>query len=89
MRYLLIQFLRKPGGQIDELVAVSKRLRNSDLTNNNVILDFANNKIEKCVVEGKIHDATFDTMVSYYRNIYPQLINQLEKEATITSKEKK
>jgi hypothetical protein len=89
MRYLLIQFLRKPGGQIDERVAVSKRLKNSDLTNNNVILDFASKKVEKCVVEGKTHDATFDNMVSYYRNIYPQLLAQLEKEATITSKEKK
>ena len=88
MRYLLIQFMRKPGGQINETVTVSKKLRNSDLTNNNVILDFATNKIEKCVIEGKMHNATFDSMVSYYRNIYPQLIEQLEKEAIITIKEK-
>jgi hypothetical protein len=31
MRYLLITFVRKPGGQIDELVAVGKRIKPADL----------------------------------------------------------
>jgi hypothetical protein len=52
-----------------------------------VILDFHLKKVEKCVVEGNRLDTTFDRMVDYYRKIYPTLIEQLEKEATISAKE--
>lgn len=84
MRYLLISFYRKPGGQIDEHVAMTKRVKTSDIQNSNIIMDFALQKIEKCVVEGKIHDTTFERLRDYYSNIYPQLINRLEKEAPLS-----
>lgn len=87
MRYLMITFLRKPGGQIDEQVQVAKRVRTSDTQMCNVIIDFANKKVEKCVIEGKVVDTDFIRMVEYYRKIYPNLIEQLEKEAGITQKE--
>jgi hypothetical protein len=89
MRYLLITFTRKVGGQIDESVSVAKRVRTSDMNNSNVILDFADKKIIKCIIEGKPHDADFDKMRSYYRRIYPNLIVQLEMEATITAAQEK
>lgn len=88
MRYLLLSFLRRPGGQIDEQVSVSKRVRNSDLANANVIIDYAEKKVVKCVIEGKVHDTDFDRMTEYYRKVYPTLIAQLEKEAPITAKQK-
>ena len=47
MRYLLITFMRKPNGQIDEQVAVSKKVKPSDLQTCNVILDYAKKKIDK------------------------------------------
>ena len=78
MRYLLIQFIRKPNGQIDEHVKVAK----------NVILDFGTSSVVKCVIEGGNHDTTFDQMCSYYKRIYPALIEQLEKEAPIETKTK-
>jgi hypothetical protein len=83
MRYLLISFMRKVGGQIDEMVSVSKRVRTSDLQSCNVILDFAEKKVQKCVIEGKVHDTTFEQMREYYAKIYPQLVTQLEREAPI------
>lgn len=89
MRYLLISYLRKMNGQIDEMVNVSKRVRTSDMNNANVILDFADKKILKCVIEGKNHDSTFDQMRDYYFKVYPQLVNQLEKEAGITKEQEK
>lgn len=89
MRYLLITFSRKPAGQIDEKVALSKRIKDSDLVNSNVILDFADEKVMKCVIEGKRHETTFEQMREYYRKIYPQMIAQLEKEAPITAQQKK
>lgn len=88
MRYLLLTFLRKPNGQIDELVHVSKKLKNSDISTCNVILDYADNTIVKCVIEGKKLDTDWDRMNSYYKKIYPSLIEQLTKEAKIDSKAK-
>jgi hypothetical protein len=89
MRYLLISYLRKMNGQIDEMVNVSKRVRTSDLNNSNVILDFAEKKIVKCVIEGNNHDTTFDQMRNYYGKVYPQLVEQLDKEALITAEQEK
>ena len=88
MRYLLITFLRKPNGQIDEQVAVSKRVKSSDIQMCNVILDYAKKKIDKCVIEGKILDSDWDKMNEYYKRIYPSLVAQLEKEAEITANQK-
>lgn len=84
MRYLLITFMRKPGGQIDEAVAVSKKVKTSDLQTCNVIIDYAKRKVDKCVIEGKVIDTDFDKMNEYYKKVYTKLIEQLEKEATIT-----
>ncbi len=78
MRYLLITFFRKPGGQIDEQVQVSKRVRTSDEQTCNVILDFKEKKVTKCVIERKVVDTDWDKMHSYYKNIYPNLFSQLE-----------
>ena len=82
MRYLLIQFLRKPGGQIDEQVSISKRVRPADIQTCNVIMDFAKKKVEKCVVEGKTVDTDWYKLNEYYKRIYPALIDQLEKNNT-------
>jgi hypothetical protein len=79
--------MRKPGGQIDEQVAVSKRIKTADLQTCNVIIDYAAKKVQKCVVEGKVVDTDFERMDTYYKQVYPNLIAQLEKEAGITSKE--
>ena len=86
MRYLLIQFLRKPGGQIDEQATVSKRVKPSDVRVMNVILDYATKTVDKCIIEGKKLDTDWDKMNEYYKKIYPNLVEQLEKEAAITAK---
>jgi len=82
VRYLLIVFVRKPNGQIDEQVSISKRVRTSDIQMCNVILDFAKKKVDKCIVEGKIVDTSWEKMIEYYKRIYPTLIDQLEKNNT-------
>jgi hypothetical protein len=88
MRYLLITFMRKAGGQIDELVAVGKKVKPADLQTCNVIIDYAQKKIVKCVIEGKVVDTDFERMDAYYKKVYPNLIDQLEKEAVISQNEK-
>ncbi len=89
MRYLLITFVRKPNGQIDEQVSISKRVRNSDIQTCNVILDFNKKKIDKCVIETKVVDSDWVKMIEYYRRIYPMLIDQLEKNNTESEIQKK
>ena len=79
MRYLLITYIRKPNGQIDEQVTISKRLKQADIQTCNVILDYGKRKIDKCVIEGKVLDTDWDRMNEYYNKIYPTLISQLEK----------
>lgn len=85
----MISFLRKRAGQIDEMVSVTKRVRTSDMTNANVILDFADKKVVKCIIEGKEHDTTFEKMREYYLRIYPKLVEQLEREALIEKDKQK
>jgi hypothetical protein len=89
MRYLIITFLRRRGGQIDEMVATSKRVRTSDMADANVILDFADKKVIKCLIEGKPHPTEFVKMRDYYNRVYPTLIQQLEREASITKDREK
>jgi hypothetical protein len=79
LRYLLITYVRKPNGQIDEMVTVSKRLKQADIQTCNIILDYSKRKIDKCVIEGKVLDTDWDRMNDYYNKIYPSLISQLEK----------
>lgn len=86
MRYLLITFFRRPGGQIDEQVTVSKKVKPSDLQTCNVILDYSSKKVEKCVIEGKTTDTDWEKMNEYYKKIYPVLIEQLEKNNQVASK---
>ena len=71
--------MRKANGQIDEQVAVSKKIRPSDVQTCNVIIDYEKKKIDKCVIEGKVVDTDFEKMNAYYKQVYPSLIDQLEK----------
>jgi len=80
--------MRKPGGQIDEQVAVAKKIKPSDIQTCNVIIDYADKKVLKCVIEGKLVETDFEKMHTYYQQVYPNLIGQLEKEALITKGEK-
>ena len=71
--------MRKANGQIDEQVAVSKKVRPSDVQTCNVIIDYEKKKLDKCVIEGKVVESDFDKMNAYYKQVYPTLIDQLEK----------
>jgi hypothetical protein len=78
MRYLLITYTRKAGGQIDEQIGFAAKLKTNDLQTCNVVLDYEERKILKCVVEGKIVPTDWDRMNNYYRQVYPEIVGQLE-----------
>ena len=77
MRYLLITYARKPGGQIDEQIGFTNTVKSADLQMCNVILDYYDEKVVKCVVEGKTVPTDWDRMHNYYHQIYPDIIDQL------------
>jgi hypothetical protein len=82
MRYMLLTYIRKPNGQIDEQVQVTTKLRERDLTTCNVILDFKDKKVEKASIDGTSIPRNWNTIVDYYKEHYPDLISDLEKDNT-------
>lgn len=79
MRYMLITYLRKPNGQIDEQVEISKNVRTKDIQTCNVIMDFQDKKVNKCLIEGKVIDTTWDQLRDYYQKVYPDVVDRIEK----------
>jgi len=82
MRYLLITYIRKPNGQIDEQVEVSKKIRERDITTCNVIMDFKEKVVEKCVIDRLSVNKDWDRLYGYYQPIYSSIIERLEAEAS-------
>jgi hypothetical protein len=78
MRYLVIRYLRKPNGQMDELVEATKRLRMRDHSYAAVILDFQQRRVEKAHLDGVTVPRDFDRIRDFYYQHYQKLIEQLE-----------
>ncbi len=82
MRYLLITYVRKADGKIDEQVTVSKRTKDTDIQMCNVILDYKDKKVVKSVIDGQAMPTTWEKIDTYYRELYPSIIERLEQEAS-------
>ena len=80
MRYFLVTYVKKPNGQIDEQVALSRNVKPKDIQTCNVIMDYKNRKIDKCVIDGMVQNREFDKLHEYYKAYYPNVIGQLEDE---------
>jgi hypothetical protein len=79
MRYLVVTYVKKPDGKIDEQVEITKNLKERDITMSNVILDFKEKKVQKSTVNGQQIQTSWDVLVEHYRKIYPDYIAELEK----------
>lgn len=77
MRYLLMTYVTKPSGKIDEVMALSRRLKTRDWQMSNVILDFKDQRVLLCSVAGISANKDWDTIVSYYYQHYPATIERL------------
>lgn len=80
MRYLTLTYTKKPSGKIDEIMAVTKRLRLSDWQTASVILDFKLQRVEKCSLDGVVVPKDWDRIVSYYYPFYTHIIERLFEE---------
>lgn len=81
MRYLLITYVKRANGQIDEQVGVAKKLREKDITMCNIIMDFKEKKVEKCIIEGTNMNSDWEKLYGYYQPLYSSVIERLEAEA--------
>ena len=79
MRYMLITYIRKPNGQIDEQVEITRNLRPKDKQICNVIMDFKEKSVERCFIEGKTVSKDWDQLRDYYFKVYPDAIERIEK----------
>ena len=77
MRYLLLTYYRKPTGQIDEAMTLSRSLKKRDLQTANVILDFQNLAVLKCSMDGVVVPRDWDRIVAYYYQHYSATIERL------------
>jgi len=77
MRYLILTYFRKADGKIDEVMAVSKNLKNRDLSTANVILDFKKLDVVKCSMGGVNVPRDFNRIVEYYMQHYENIITRL------------
>lgn len=77
MRYLLITYVTRANGQIDEQTAVAKNLKTRDWQTASVILDFRLQKVEKCAMNDVVVPKDWDRIVSYYYQHYTSIIERL------------
>ena len=77
MRYLLITYVTRANGQIDEQTAVAKNLKPRDWQTASVILDFQLQQVEKCAMNGVVVPKDWDRIVSYYYQHYANIIERL------------
>ena len=77
MRYLLLNYYTSPQGKIDEVMTVTKKIKTKDWQTASVILDFKDQKVLLCSLNGVTAVKDWDTVVSYYYKYYANTIERL------------
>jgi hypothetical protein len=77
VRYLLITYVKRPKGNIDEVMSVSKSVKSRDLQTCNVILDFKKLEVVKATMDGTTIPKDFNRVVEYYYQYYQSTIDRL------------
>lgn len=77
MRYLLITYVTRPKGNIDEVMSVSRNVKTRDLQTCNVILDFKQLTVVKATMDGTTIPKDFNRIVEYYYQYYQNTIDRL------------
>jgi hypothetical protein len=78
MRYFLVKYSRKPTGQMDETISVSKRLRTKDYQTSAVILDFQSRQVIQASMDGVTVPRDWNRIRDFYHQHYAKLIEDLE-----------
>jgi hypothetical protein len=70
-------YVTRANGKIDEVMAVTRNIKRSDLQTCNVILDFKTLSVLKCSMGGTQVPRDWDRVVSYYHQHYASTIERL------------
>jgi hypothetical protein len=62
------------------MLNLGKKIRNSDHQTVNVIMDFKERIVNKCTIEGQSLDTDWDRLYTYYKGVYPAIIDRLSEE---------
>ncbi len=83
MRYLIVTYIKRPNGQVDETVEVESKYRSRHKETANVVLDFAKKEILKCRMDGKLGSHDWQHVRDYYYKHYQNVVDDLEKQYSI------
>jgi len=78
MRYFLVRYLKKPTGQMDEVVSVSKKIKLRDSQSSAVILDFKTRQVVQASMDGVTVPRDWNRIRDFYHQHYAKLIEDLE-----------
>lgn len=78
MRYLVVQYIKKPNGKMDEIVSVAKRLRPRDYQTSAVILDFKTQQVVLATMGGVNVPRDWWRIRDFYHQHYKTLVEDLE-----------
>lgn len=78
MRYLIINYYKKPNGQMDEVVSIARRTRMRDIQSAAVILDFQTRTVVKCSMDGVVVPKDWQRIRDFYYQHYSLIIDDLE-----------
>jgi hypothetical protein len=77
---MTLTYFKRASGKIDEVMSVANRIKPRDLQTASIILDFRDQVVLKCVVDGKSMPKDWDTIVAYYYEYYKAIMERLFKE---------
>jgi len=87
MRYFLVKYSKKPTGQMDEVVSVSKKIKLRDSQSSSVILDFKTRQVIQASMDGVTVPKDWNRIRDFYHQHYARLIEDLEAVYPIADKD--
>jgi hypothetical protein len=79
MRYFIVTYVKKPDGQMDELIEIGNRVRSRDTQMASVILDFKQKSVLKSSLGDTVIPREWQRIRDFYYQHYERVIDQLEK----------
>lgn len=74
---MIVNYYRRPTGQMDESMTVAAKLKARELQTAAVIVDFKTRQVIKASFDGAVVPKDFDRVVGYYQQHYRDHIQQL------------
>lgn len=90
-RYFTLTYYKQPDGKYNEVGEIKKRIKTRDLQMCNVILDFRDQDVLKCTMNGQTvkTDNTWETVLGYYSQYHGDTFARLLKENNVEEMEKR